>query len=466
MIRPSVFHKFEEMEQRLELFNLSIDDVPVWERVRHNVIQEVLSNVTGRSAHDNSTNNYPTILKKFRLWINNIFQHNPFISSDKDIVFWGHERRKKMAEDKWWDIYFDTINETLENSYVHLEGPFKLTHKTPPKTDNIKYIDTILFTGSLLRKIGIFNININENTMHKIRNIEKYIRDIIGVDIDVESIITREMNNRKFRLNLYKTMLKSINPSIAVIVVSYNKETFIEACKELGIPVIELQHGTIHKRHFAYSYPEGKTKKAFPDYFLTWGRYWNDKIRLPLKDNKIVPVGFPYIERFTQRSNHDGSSTKIVFLSQKTIGSKLSQLAVELSEKFGNRYSILYKLHPEEYTSWREDYNYLEGTGIEIIGESEQSLYELFSGAKAQVGVYSSAVFEGLYFGLETFIFYCDERASLFDDLHRKEYVRYIYGSEDLVAGLKRSNENINKDYLFEPNAVENINGFLQNLVE
>lgn len=52
------------------------------------------------------------------------------------------------------------------------------------------------------------------------------------------------------------------------------------------------------------------------------------------------------------------------------------------------------------------DYPDLEQSGIEVIDNYKTELYYLFAISTYQVGALSStAIFEGLYFGLQTFIY-------------------------------------------------------------
>ena len=67
----------------------------------------------------------------------------------------------------------------------------------------------------------------------------------------------------------------------------------------------------------------------------------------------------------------------------------------------------MYKLHPGEYDRWREAYPWLVDADIKVIDSSEPPLYELFARSSVQVGVASTAIYEGLTFDLETYIYDC-----------------------------------------------------------
>jgi len=99
----------------------------------------------------------------------------------------------------------------------------------------------------------------------------------------------------------------------------------------------------------------------------------------------------------------------VLFISGAAYGDQLSRVALELlneSRRRGDKkVKIIYKLHPDEFGSWKERYPELvKEKDISVIDSRDVSIYEFFDGADAQVGVFSTALYEGLAFQLRTFI--------------------------------------------------------------
>src|SRR5699024_11066848 len=67
---------------------------------------------------------------------------------------------------------------------------------------------------------------------------------------------------------------------------------------------------------------------------------------------------------------------------------------------------ILFKLHPGEYDVWKTEYTNLYDykDKIQVIEDSGYHIYKYFAESSIQIGVYSFALFEGIGFGLKTFI--------------------------------------------------------------
>jgi len=188
-------------------------------------------------------------------------------------------------------------------------------------------------------------------------------------------------------------------------VVSYGNEVPIEACKELSIPTVELQHGVISARHLGYAYGHEKARKRlFPDWLFLFGEFWREAAAFPIPPERVRAVGWAYLERRRLEQPRIERKQQVLFLSQKTIGHALSRIAVELAGTPGVEHEVVYKLHPGERLSWRKDYPWLGEAKVRVVDGDEPHLYELLAESSAQVGVYSTALYEGLVFGLDTFV--------------------------------------------------------------
>jgi hypothetical protein len=188
-------------------------------------------------------------------------------------------------------------------------------------------------------------------------------------------------------------------------VTSYGKEDFIEASKRNSIPVVELQHGVISPYHPAYSFPgKGSTKLTFPDYLLMFGDYWANCVDYPIPTDRIQSVGYPFIETEITKLAEAEKKQQVVVVSQQRLGEYISKFALELSEQENLQYEIVLKLHPLECDDWQEKYPWLKNSKIRIIDDKKTTLYGLFAESKAQIGAFSTAIYEGLAFGLQTLL--------------------------------------------------------------
>jgi hypothetical protein len=160
-----------------------------------------------------------------------------------------------------------------------------------------------------------------------------------------------------------------------------------------------------------------------------------------------------------KKDNEQIGQQQILFISQGVIGKYLSKLAYETASNINEsqNYNFIYKLHPGEYGTWRENYDYLtkavdEFENFTVIDKSEPPLYELFAESHCQIGAFSTAIYEGLAFNCKTFIIDVPGVEYL-DDLIDKDIVKKVKNSEELINYINNENISIqeyDKDYFFK----------------
>ena len=462
-----IHERFLKIEAELDLFNKKIDSVYFWERVRVEIYQKIFESleIFGEPHSKIERNFLNKILFTLRSFYAFILK-NPFFAKSNKIVFFVRSRRKLLEDGKWWEIYTDPIIDCLsDNDYVFLEHPYMFKHFKPARTKNLKYLDAPLFLAALRRELGLIRINFGEEELIFLRLIEKKIKQAFGISLELKNIICRDLRQRKSEIGIYEWLFKKLSPKIVILGQGYGWETVIEVCKKLKITTIELQHGVINKYHLGYSFPGiGKDKRMFPDYFFAFGDFWKNCVEFPIKKERIFSVGYPYLERETNRYRDIQKKDQIIFISSGDIGKELSKFAVALSNNTNLNHSIIYKLHPGEYYRWRKKYPSLDKADREkrvmVIEKDNPSLYKLMAESKIQIGVSSTAIYEGLNFKLDTYLL----------NLPGIEYMDYLIscGAATVVSSVEefikclilpgKNNRNIiNISYFFEPNSLENM---------
>ena len=459
-----------QIEEEMDLFNKQIGGVYFWELIRFNVIGDI-AKITGLygQAHTELEKDMQYFIKKIINASKNIFYKNPFLVPKSDLLFIGHPRRKLLEDGLWWDVYCDPIIEYLKNTQNCLlfENSYLDSHLTPARTKQIRHLDLPHTAGITASKAMLAADGLKNNEKSTIKELEEQLQKKFHISISLGKLITAKLNARKTMAPIYAFLLKKVSPKAVVLVVSYGHEVFIETCKNLKIPTIELQHGTISRYHAAYSFPGYKAmKRCFPDYFLSFGDYWKKLVDFPLPDEKIYSVGYPFFEMETGKYCKCPKQDQITFISQGTIGDKLSKFAVELKARQDLQMDIVYKLHPGEYARWKQEYPWLVNAGVRVIDDESEQLYKLLAQTKVLIGVYSTVVYEGLGMGLRTFLV----------DLPGIEYMNELIASraavkvssvDELLQQLSQPSQlNVKGDHFFKPNALKNISHALDEIVQ
>lgn len=459
----TVANDFELFEFDHSLFEMRIDGVPVWERLRFSVFKQIKQqNGTGVAHGDNSAA-WQQYAKGVRLFLKNLVHNNPYLAGESDMLYLGTRRRKQLEDGYWWDIYCDPVHEACDYDHVHFEEPYFLTHRKPARTTNLRYLDLITISGELQQLVGFNKPTIPAAERQQLETAQEAISEGFDADVDLVSMVHTELYDRRTTLPLYRRLLGRVDPELVVVIASYGRETFIEACKQQGVPVVELQHGVIYHHHYGYSYPGPRTKETFPDYLLTFGEFWTDAAAYPIPEDRVIPVGYPYLEQSVDEYEHIKQKDQLLFISQGPIGEQISKFAVAVEQHPEIDCDIVYKLHPGEYGRWKKEYPWLIDTEITVIDSSKPALYELFAHSSVQIGVGSTAIYEGLCFGLETYVYNCSG-STVLEPLVEEGAATMITSVEELASSLGTREQTFNREYYFEPDATENVCQVLRRL--
>lgn len=446
------------LEAEHDLLEIRVGGVPMWERIRQPVLYRVLGSldVTGQ-AHGDDTSK---VGKLFRL-LRSLVVQSPLFADPTDLLVWGHERRKQLDDGRWIDVYCDPLLETLPEPVTYLEQSHEGRHLEPTVTDDVRHLDFVQQAPNLALQFLDDEHLLSEADREALRDVESLLETEFGTSVDLVGFAGVRLLRRRIQLPLYEAILRRVDPSLAVLVVSYGRETFVEACRRQGIPTIELQHGVVSRYHLGYSYPGERTKQWFPDYFFSFGDFWGETVEFPLPSDRIYSVGYPYLERRVASAGATPSADRIVFISQGRIGAQLSRFAQTVAERHPEL-DVVYKLHPGEYSRWEAEYPWLADAPLEVV--SDEPLYELFATSSAQVGVFSTALYEGLCFDLDTYIVDLPG-VSYVEHLIDSDAARLVSSADELGEALAGPRtRDVDTDRFFRPNALEHIRDALESV--
>lgn len=459
-----------QVEDKYHLLEDDIDGFAYWVFHREAFMAKMLENKNHYGASYQL--NQLSAWGKFKLrctMIKNAVFYNRVPLVNADLMVFNHERRVRYGE-IYECIYTDEIVKCFPNVVV-FERPYQQQHLRPVNTDHLVYTDRIevLATFYLLfhklvlkRRYG----QIQELVRSKIKPACDEVAQLMQVDYDADEIVNMVCDGYflyQKKKELFDEEIKKYNPKVILEVVGDNVDCMVvnELAEAQKIPTIELQHGVTGREHTAYNYPKGAVIRQFPQYFFTFSEYWSNEARYPIPPKQRIAVGFPHLERNAEKFRKIAKDEKkiILFISQKPVGKELSDIAVGLNGKIDkDAYRIIYKLHPAEYDGWQADYPELARSGIEVVDNFRTELYYLFAISSYQIGGLSStAIFEGLYFGLRTFI-YRDKAVSFLLSLCEQGFADAFDCAEELYRLILEETDTSEMSAMFwKENALDNM---------
>lgn len=398
-----IFLKFEEDNQ---LFEHSYNGFNYWIYIRFDIYSKIFETVNNSSPINlKFKHNKKHLTKRIYNIISSYF-HQP--REIKKLMILQHPR-KIYIDEYYQDIYTNFLAEEFKDEITLFDRKSPVYY-SPQKYKYFK--DDITVLWSLWYKLT-YKTNYKEDIF--LENIQKEIEYLYSITLPKNFIIKLVQSRHilyKSYSKFYTQILNRISPKCIVEIVYYNPINMIvnEIAYNKGIATIELQHGTMGQSHIAYNFKNSNhIYKQFPSEIFLFSEYWKNTSHIPLPSNKIKITGFPYFEEQQKKIKVNKTKEKIniLFISQTTIGLELSKFAAQLSEIIDlSKYSITYKFHPAEYLNWpdRMPWLYSKRNVINIIENTNITLYNLFSDSDIQIGVYSTGIYEGLGFNLETFI--------------------------------------------------------------
>lgn len=458
---------FVKIENKYNLYDKEIEGVNYWIYCRTSIFKLLMAQKYNLGvAHRFNT---AKLTDKIRIGAKLVYYSyikRYKIPHKTDVLIYNHPRRV-VGEDGYYECCYTTdIGEHYENVCI-LESPDTYEHKVPIREKNIIYMDRAKVMSNLYyiyvkcfqkKRYGMLKEKVRSDIYAPLHDIA--VAEQIELDENhIIKLLVKRVLVCKKKKKYYEKLLKKIQPKVIVEVVSYGKDSMIlnELGKQYGIPTVELQHGTMGDTHIAYNYGNARNIKQFPEYEFLFSDYWKETTPFPILPDRVKVVGYPRFEHYLKSHQKPETDKRgICFISAGTIGKELSCLALELSKQLDmNKWRIFYKLHPGEFANWRNYYPWLEETDIEVVGEGGMGLYDVFLQCSVQVGVSSTALFEGLGFHLHTLIFkrYGSE---IFEDLCQKGYATYIENVQDCVNELENNNRQYTLSF-WKENAAENM---------
>ncbi|HEY0470263.1 MAG TPA: hypothetical protein VGD34_01340 [Kribbella sp.] len=305
---------------------------------------------------------------------------NPFLARGSfDALVVPHPRKPGGVE-----IYTDALRTSLGPSALVLDSGI---NGTPlPGSRNLDFFTSAAGT---LRARPV--------DAERCLKVAQALEALTGIKVPIAALVAREVPKHLRLRATYRSMLKRQKIKTVYVVVAYFHQHIVGAARDLGIRVVELQHGAISPFHLGYSYPGRPAVADQPDELWCFGSYWADVAELPA-GMKTEIIGAPFISPLTAEEMAAKDPRRVVFLSQGTIGPSLLEYALALSAA-RPELEVIFRLHPSEHAS---DYEVPAGSTVRMSSGPGESTLGLLASATFQVGVATTALFEGMVLGCRT----------------------------------------------------------------
>lgn len=467
----------EQIEKKYPVTEITIDGEQVWPLLR---IFYAFS--YRRKLAENSGENVKKDpgLKKFRsarfllhlillfkgvsVGFFNWFRKYEFIAFGNGIV-------RRQISGRRVDPFLDpVIKEIGSDKVLFIELPEQISFFSSRQsfTKHIVYVNLLRIIAGMhyrLKLIFCKKPKINRNDI--LDNIGLYL----GVNVNPIGIILSHQS----KLFVYNLLFKLMRPKAILLIDYYSPEwiSAVKAANNLGIKVIEVQHGLIGKEHPAYNLGCKLDKSYFPDHLLVFGNKELETFSNSyfIKINNVHPVGSFLINYYRTEYKSDPGLLEQYSVYHVVIGITLQWVfdnrlinfickAAELDDH------ILYILIPRRPEDDKYSARVLpDNVKIERI----KNFYELMSYVDFHSTVNSTCALEAPALGVQNILVNIDKQAEIvYGKILSDERInRFVNSPEECVNTIrtfpKLDRESICglSEYSFAQHYTDNIHNFV-----
>lgn len=428
-----IINILNDLEERFEVDEWEIDGVHVWPLVRMSLRDGLSYNYIKAQNKRKSTLQMirEVVTGNIKYFLAAISDHkkNLAIKRRTDVVILGDGASYLKLDNKWYERFCDPVAELFHEMSISTIRWDTYHHHYHPRYSSSSFIqprlDYIVIKEMFQKK--------REIPFSKINNYEACRIYYAGLGLSYNFPDLKEIRQKvtiiRALANFFKKKLQIVNPRIAFEIWYYGiyGYSFTLACRELGIPVVDIQHGVQGEMHAAY----GRWNKVplngyniLPDFFMVWSTSeamaidkWSSKIKI----HKPIISGNLFLNKWLNGDSehvrrYDLRFREIYSTNQPTILFTMSP-RLDTEEIIGNvitvikqtqlEYQWLIRLHPLMLNKKSNIASMLTRLGIsrfEIEHATELPLYSLLRGTNLHITYSSSAVIEAEQFDVPSII--------------------------------------------------------------
>ncbi len=468
-MEPTI-ENFLYFEKKNKCNQIEIEGMHVWALYRYEIHNAIKAQTIGRTEE---TEVAYTKKELITMALNAL---KPFMYRNVDVLFVGNGRRTKNPDTGVYeDIYCDEIAKKYNS--VILEHPENHGHCQPNGMNNVYFTDRVAFETNIAVKLSK-KLNTpkrqrrTEEVKAKLAPIFDELKKEFGPDLKDKLI--PEIVDRMYYIDVTKKycgkILDKARPKLIIEICYYAMECYAMNMlgHERGIPTAEYSHGFAFPTHTPMQYNPEDHLNELPDYELVYSETQLPIVNLP-GNVKMRTVGFPFFEK--QRAHYQSANPKndktICFISTLTEGEEISKVAARTAELLGDEYHIIYKLHPKEFGYYKERYPWLNTPKLDVIDNGENHIFKYLAESAVVVSTRTASVWEGIGFGCKTILLNFGDTAVNMRYFIEEKKVPLVNSADEVVELIKQDAAGqVDPDGMFEPNAMDNITRFIDEVIK
>jgi len=341
-----------------------------------------------------------------------------------DLLFYSgiNTEYLERVEGSYFSPFIDSTTDLIENRYrclkIELNSP--KSQETLPRSKKTLFLEVTAFKQN----------NDFSKTLDNFSDLQKTLYEITKIKVNEKLVLDQAIHIIIWK-NYFKRILSILSPKASFVVCYYtlHNMAFIWACKELDIPVTDIQHGAVGDYHGHYTgwtnIPEDGYE-LIPDFYWCWGKAtyknllkWNHP---DSRHHKPIVGGNPRLSRWIHKGDLIINDDMRQFYHQLEKCEKVILVCIghldipdpplpdpilQAMKNSPSNWIWLVRLHPyfKSDIHKKQINKIIKGYGItnyEIEHATEYPLFALLKRANYNVTCWPSTYYEALVFDVPT----------------------------------------------------------------
>jgi hypothetical protein len=332
---------------------------------------------------------------------------------------------------------------------------------------NANAFSTVTITASDITNKNLTNPTYKLNILRLVtRILAKFYSRIIKTDVNLkdfdkyneylEKIEIGSISNKVLAYTLwqywvtskiYQFILKRISPKAALIVSYYegHNMSFVHACRKLGIPVADIQHGVINDHHACYGgwrHIPVTGYNTMPNIFTCWEKQSTDCINNWAQKTNGAHIAVHHGNKYMQLVLNENNPFKKIYNEFNKINSPEYNILLSLQTNYelNDFLETVLKISPQNYFWWirfhpmltdlekdkiAKRISVIPNLRYESVEATNNTLYNVLPLMSAHITLNSSVVVEASEMGIRSII--CEETGYIY-------YKHYIDHGDAYIA--------------------------------
>ncbi len=347
-----------------------------------------------------------------------------------DVWVFTNSSERVLVDEKYWDKSFDFIANDSKLKWLFVE--LRLFKKYKRKSIASKRV----ISRSIFIFVEEFYILFLRKPVIEGREVLNQIEEKLQTSVESDGIIKKYLAQYRVMKFFLRILPK---PKFVFLTVSYANFGYIQAWKEAGIKVVEMQHGIIGEEHYGYFYSAELDGKQFPDDICVFGeadkRFFETSTKIPI--NRAVPIGRSIINHFKNEALPNALPIKriVVSLQDSDWSIELLNFVLECDQALEGKITWIIQPRRTEAAEYKASFDF--PSNIEF---SNVSVYESIAGSDAHLTIFSTTAVESLSMGKATFLYNYNNAARDFlgSFLKDNKHVYFCDSVADFVTALEQ----------------------------